>query len=340
MSHRDVEESADRAARARDGRLGVVVIGRNEGERLRRCLSSLATASQVVIYVDSGSSDGSVAMAESQHVTVVELDQNTPFTAARARNAGFSRLREIAPQTTLVQFVDGDCELVDGWIEAAAHFLGARSDVACVCGRLRERFPERSVYNRLCDTEWDRAEGETDACGGIAMMKAAVFEAAGGFNETLTAGEELELCLRIRAQGGRVWRVANEMAWHDAGMNRFSQWWRRAMRGGSAAAEGALLYGSDSTAKYTHRLAKIAVWSAGIPLFILVLAALHPWCLVLAIVYPFKVARLALRDRSRSSGGWLTALFQVLANFAEGAGAARYLLDRARRRQGRLIEYR
>lgn len=323
-----------------DAALGVVVIGRNEGDRLKRCLQSVRTESGRVVYVDSGSSDGSVALAESQGALVVDLDMSVPFTAARARNAGVRRLREIAPDATLVQFIDGDCELTDKWIGVATSFFGQHSDVACVCGRLRERFPERSIYNRLCDAEWNRAEGETDACGGIAMMRVEAFEAVGGFNETLIAGEEPELCLRIRAQGSRIWRISNDMAWHDADMYRFSQWWRRAMRGGYAAAEGTVMYGMSPTTGYARKLGKIAFWSAGMPLAIVVLAALDPWSFLVAAVYPLQVIRLALRGDRSNGDIWLRSVFQVLANFPEGAGAAKYFLDRVRKRQGRLIEYR
>ena len=320
--------------------MGVVVIGRNEGERLRRCLASVTTAAHLVVYVDSGSTDGSVTLAESQGVVVVKLDMSVPFTAARARNAGFERIRDMAPQTTLVQFIDGDCELVGSWIDAAAAYLNEHEQVACVCGRLRERFPERSVYNRLCDAEWDRAEGEADACGGIAMMKARAFEAAGGFNESLIAGEEPELCLRIRAQGGRIWRMSNDMAWHDADMHRFSQWWRRAMRGGYAAAEGVAMYGLEPQTRYARNLARILLWSVGVPVATVALAAVDPWFFLVAAAYPLQVARLARRRGWRIGFMWVEALFQVLANFPGSAGAAKYLVDRVCRRQGGLIEYR
>src|SRR5260370_33356312 len=115
-------------------KFGVVVIGRNEGERLRQCLRSLST-SAVVVYVDSGSADGSAQWARSQGVEVVELDVGRPFTAARARNAGFTRLRELASDLLYVQFADGDCELIGGVPEHALWFPASRAEVGagCVC---------------------------------------------------------------------------------------------------------------------------------------------------------------------------------------------------------------
>ena len=41
--------------------LGAVVIGRNEGARLERCLDSLQGTVACIVYADSGSEDGSVA---------------------------------------------------------------------------------------------------------------------------------------------------------------------------------------------------------------------------------------------------------------------------------------
>ncbi len=148
---------------------GAVVIGRNEGERLKRCLQALSSAEHVV-YVDSGSTDGSVDWAKIHGVDVVALDMAVPFTAARARNAGFARLRKRAPDLRYVQFVDGDCELLASWPVRAIAFLDQDRSVAAVCGRTREREPDRSIYNWLCEQEWDHPPGEVREFGGIVMI--------------------------------------------------------------------------------------------------------------------------------------------------------------------------
>ena len=317
--------------------VGVVAIGRNEGERLKRCLASVSSSGVQVVYVDSGSSDGSVEWARSIGVEVVALDMSIPFTAARARNAGFSRLHE---DVTLVQFVDGDCELVPGWLRLASEFLDRRPDVSCVCGRLRERFPERSIYNRLCDMEWNRAPGETDACGGIAMYRSEQFRAAGGFREALIAGEEPELCLRIRARGGRIWRVADEMAWHDADMTRFRQWWRRAVRGGHALAEGMSLHRAASSDPDKARLRRVVGWGMAWPTLVLAISVVHPAWLILLGSYPLRVVRLATKSaESQQSPHWLWATFMVLSSFPEALGVAKYWLNRRFGRHSALIEY-
>src|SRR6185312_216286 len=179
--------------------VGAVVIGRNEGERLKRCLLSLPDVTSV--YVDSGSSDGSPQWARQNGTETVELDKRELFTAARARNAGFRRLREIQANVRYVQFVDGDCEIVGGWIQAATSFLDQRPDIGAVCGRRRERFPAASVYNWLCDQEWDGPAGEARAFGGDVMIRADALAAVGGYRNDMIAGEDPELGVRLRAAG-------------------------------------------------------------------------------------------------------------------------------------------
>jgi len=319
--------------------IGLVVIGRNEGERLRICLDSVRGSARSVVYVDSGSTDGSVEMARGRGVDVVALDMSTPFTAARARNAGFSRLIAVAPEIRYVQFVDGDCEMIDGWLAAARSFLEANPGVACACGRLRERYPEKSIYQRLCDIEWDRTPGEADSCGGIVMMQAKAFQDAGGFREDLIAGEEPELCLRLRSAGLRIWRLADPMAWHDAAMTRFGQWWMRAVRGGYVYAEGMALYGTHPLARYRRNLMKIVVWAMVLPVLIIGLSVVDVRGLALALIYPLQTVRLALRSPPSPSFRWLWASFYTLVKFPEAVGVAKYWINRARRQRGRLIEY-
>jgi GT2 family glycosyltransferase len=313
--------------------LGIVVIGRNEGARLERCLASVVAPGRSVVYVDSGSTDGSPERARALGADVVALDLRIPFTAARARNAGVERLVARAPQVGLVQFVDGDCEVIDGWIDAASAFLQARPDVVAVCGRLAERHPDRSLYNRLCDLEWDRPPGATHACGGIVMMRRDAFAAVGGFDAQLVAGEEPELCARLRAAGGVVWRLPDRMAWHDADMHRFGQWWQRAARGGFAMAQTAWLRRGSAEQPYRQARTAGLVWALGVPLAIAAAVAVFgPPALWLALVYPLQVARLALA----ASGSWRVRLargvFLVLARFAELWGRLRFAWTQQRGR--------
>jgi GT2 family glycosyltransferase len=246
--------------------VGAVVIGRNEAARLPRCLASVRRGTAPVVFVDSGSSDGSAACARALGATVVELDASMPFTAARARNVGFARLMELAPAIELVQFVDGDCELDAGWISAAAAALDAEPAVAAVAGRMRERTPSRSPFHRLRELEWDVPPGEVPAFGGPAMLRAAAFRAVGGFAPTFVAGEEAELCVRLRARGWKILRLAAPMAVHDAGALGVGAWWRRTVRTGYGYAHGAARWGRSAERLGLRESASIWGWGLGVPL--------------------------------------------------------------------------
>lgn len=321
-------------------KIGVVVIGRNEGERLRRCLESVIGVTNQVVYVDSGSTDGSVALVNRLGLHVVELDMQIPFTAARARNEGNILLAKLAPGLDYVQFVDGDCELVQGWLETACAFMDANQDVAMVCGRLRERYPEQSIYNLLCDIEWDTAIGKTKACGGNAMARISAFNAAGGFRASLIAGEESELCLRLRASGRQVWRLDAEMALHDAAITHFWQWWKRTQRSGYAYAEGARLHGAAPEGHRVQETRRIWLWGLLIPVIIITLAVcLGTVYLALLLIYPAQVARLALRGTGTKRINWLHALFLVLGKFPEAIGQLKFVYNSLVGKAARLIEY-
>jgi GT2 family glycosyltransferase len=317
--------------------IGLVIIGRNEGARLIRGLASVPDGVDRIVYVDSGSTDGSVDAARAAGAEVVTLDMTQPFTAARARNAGVDRLRD-GGLPDAIQFMDGDCELRDGWITHAAAFLVANPKAAVACGRRRERFPEASVYNRLCDIEWNTPVGRTKACGGDALIRATAFLVVGGFNPSLIAGEEPELCVRLRAAGWEVWRLDHEMTWHDAAMTRLSQWCTRTRRGGYAFALGASLHGAPPERHWVSETRRAVIWGAVLPSVLLLAAVLtSPWALLGFVLYPLQIVRLVLKSGPPYNGP--QAFFMVLGKFAEALGVVQCGLDLTTGRRKALIEY-
>ncbi len=325
------------------GRVGLVAIGRNEGERLRRCLKSVESRVDRSIYVDSGSSDDSVALAQSLDVEVVTLDMSIPFTAARARNAGFNQLLDGSEKLEYVQFVDGDCEVVEGWIESALEYLDTHPEAAVVCGRRRERYPQASVYNQLCDVEWDTPPGEAKACGGDAMMRIEAFQAVGGFNEGMIAGEEPELCFRFRQAGWKVQRLAVEMTLHDAAMTQLRQWWKRAVRAGHAYAEGSYLHGQSAESYNVRPSLSIWLWGFAVPL----MAVGGSWptsglSLLLSLGYlllGYRAYQHTARRGYSPQVAWQYAFFCTLGKFPNLLGQCKFYTDQWLQRQKQLIEY-
>jgi glycosyltransferase involved in cell wall biosynthesis len=295
-------------------RIGAVIIGRNEGDRLRLCLESVAPCVERMIYVDSGSSDGSVDLARRLGADVVELAPDRPFTAARARNAGVIMLAAASPGIGLVQFIDGDCELDPGWLDVARAAMATLPGAAVICGRRRERFPDASVYNGLCDREWNTPIGEADSCGGDALMRVDAFSQAGGFAPTLIAGEEPDLCHRLRMAGWRIYRIEAEMTRHDAAITRVSQWWQRNKRSGYAGAEAWYRRGQTDPATRRPVFSNL-LWALAWPL----------WPLLWWRVY------------RRSDAVYATHI--VIGKVPHCQGQLRFWLDRLNGRHSKLIEY-
>ena len=319
--------------------VGVVVIGRNEGDRLVRCLASVKACTRNIVYVDSGSTDESVDYAARIGACVVQLDLTRPFTAARARNEGYSALKSLQPDARFVQFIDGDCSLAPGWVEMARTFLGQRSDVAVVCGRRRERHPETSIYNQLCDLEWNTPIGEAVACGGDALMRAEAFESVGGFQPRLIAGEEPELCIRLRKIGWTIWRLDADMTEHDASMTRFRQFWVRTVRNGYAFADVVWLHRNSASGNWRRATLSAFLWGGLLPVTIGLGALLHPAALLGASAYPLQICRIALKQGSTSHRTWPLALLGTLSKFAQFQGILKFLWCKWQRGEATLIEY-
>jgi glycosyltransferase involved in cell wall biosynthesis len=325
--------------------LSVVVIGRNEGQRLSRCLASidsiLGDHDREVIYVDSASTDGSPQVASDLGAQVIVLNQGR-HTAAAGRNAGWQRA--LAPY---ILFLDGDTVLRPNFPQAALDILEADQSIGAVWGHRREMWPERSIYNRVLDLDWIYAPGETLFCGGDVLMRRSVLAEVEGYDSELMAGEEPELCRRLRAAGHRILHVDIPMTGHDLGMTRFVQYWRRALRAGYAYAEVANRFRRTSDPMWlqeSQRNFRIGgfwlVWLvAGILLF-----ALSPWWLLPWLGAPAIFAvRSASRARWKAPGRILLLLLYGIHSHLQQIpilfGQLTYLRVRRSGGQGKRIQY-
>lgn len=327
--------------------VAAVVIGRNEGERLKRSLASVREQVGRIVYVDSGSSDDSVAFARSLGIEVIELDRSAPFTAARGRNAGAMAIYHSGDMPDYIQFIDGDCLLVQGWIAAGLAHLEARPDLGIVTGWRSEIHRDASVYNAICDFEWHRPAGPIEACGGDMMVRAQAFFDLDGFNPQVIAAEDDEFCVRMRKSGLGIERLPLPMTRHDAAMTRFSEWWRRAVRSGHGFAQVGHLHPDH------FRAERRRVWLYGLLLPLIALAGL-----VLALsgaVWPGLLVVIAAMTGYELS--WLRtvqgliraglpareamhhALYLSLSKFPNLLGMLTYHWRRWQRRDMNIIEY-
>lgn len=319
-------------------KVGVVIIGRNEGERLVLCLESVIQQQVLCVYVDSQSSDNSVNESEQRSITTVVLDESSPINASRARNAGFDVLVAENPAIEYVYFIDADCELADGWLTASVAVLESKQQIAIVCGRLREKYRTESIYMRLCDIDWYVKPGEVDRCGGIFTVRRAVFEELTGFDTSLIAGADPEFCFRLHNKGWQILSLEDEMGTHDSAMRHFSQWWNRCVKVGFGYANGAKWGGWEK--QYRSAL----IWGAVLPIaIILAVLFISVYCVVFLGLYFLQIARVYMSKLDIGSDSnydkYLYAQFCVLAKFPEARGVIKYLISQVKGKQEKIIEY-
>ena len=273
---------------------------------------------------------------------VVELDLSIPFTAARARNEGFARALSEVPGIEFVQFLDGDCELQPDWIDAALREFDTKPKAAIVCGRRRERHPEKTIYNLLCDLEWNTPIGQASACGGDALMRTQAVQEVGGYNPSVIAGEEPEMCVRLRQRGWEIYRIDHEMTLHDADMTRFGQWWKRNVRAGHAYAEGNFMHGAPPERHWAKQVRSNWVWGLIIPVLAVVLAwPTYGLSTLLWLGYPLQAFRIwqYAKTRHGSIAAAKQAIFIVLGKFPQMVGQWKFTWNRLTGKRSRIIEY-
>jgi cellulose synthase/poly-beta-1,6-N-acetylglucosamine synthase-like glycosyltransferase len=327
--------------------LSVVVIGRNEGQRLVRCLKSIASIHSAhegieIIYVDSSSSDGSVEAAARLGAQTIALDAERP-TAALGRNAGWKQAR-----AEYILFLDGDTILHPDFPARAFAAILADDSIAAVWGHRREIHPETSVYNHILDLDWIYAPGPAEFCGGDVLMRRAALEAAGGYDGTLIAGEEPELCRRMRALGYGILHIDAPMTGHDLEMRRFGQYWKRALRAGHAYAEVSSRFRRTGDPFWQSvridNLRRGGFWTLSFLTAVVlsgVLRSVLPAVLWLALLLVLSL-RSAMKARWKSQSGWTLFLYGLHSQLQQVPiliGQLGFDLDPRKGRQRKLIEY-
>lgn len=318
--------------------IGIVVIGRNEGDRLRASLDSALAANFPLIYVDSGSSDLSCQIAKAKNIPTVELENVEPFTAARARNAGFKQIIDLYPELKYIQFLDGDCQLIEGWIPQGVDYLKNHSQVAIVTGDLHEMEAKESIYNNLCELEWRKEPGELKACGGNFLIKKEIFKQLSGFKSNVVAAEEEEFCSRLRKEGFKIHHLSKPMAIHNASMHHLSEWFNRSIRTGYAFAQS--LY--ENIEPHTKEYYSTLFWGLFLPLSILLSWYIYgPHALDLLFLYPLLMLKIFWTKRKSWSNqeSILYAFFCVIGKFPNALGLIKYHYDRIRGKYRGTIDY-
>ncbi len=329
--------------------VAVVIIGRNEGDRLLACLTSVLEMNYPrdlveIIYVDSSSTDSSVGLARRLGVKTIVLEG--PTTAARGRNAGWTQT-----EAPFVLFLDGDTILHPDFVASALrHFNDPqyREPLAGVYGNRRETRTADSIYNALFDLDWNASTGFSLFFGGDALVRREALSAVGGYNPLLIAGEEPDLCRRMRGLGYRVLHVDEPMTLHDLAMFSFTQYWRRSVRTGYAYAEISTRYAKTDdplwSAESRSNIVRGIFWWWG-PILAIVLSFLFhsiaPFALFLVVAF-ILFARTAARTVSKTHSLPLLLAYSLHSHLQQVPilfGQIRYQRQRRRGGNAAIIEY-
>jgi glycosyltransferase involved in cell wall biosynthesis len=311
-------------------RIGAVVIGRNEGSKLARCLASVLGKVEPIIYVDSGSGDGSAELARRLGAHVVQLDPSRPFTVGRAKNEGFDEILRLDPNLEFVQFVDADSEIVGLWLGVAEAALRERADACGAFGRLQERYPRKSVFNRLYAAQWHLESEGNNLLPGMSMMRVSAFRSTGGFVEDVPCVDDRELSIRLVKEGWKIVRLDTEMAIHDTGMMNLRQWWNRKIEAGYALAYQAWRHSLSPTSFPGRSYWSSWFWGLGLPLA----AVAGAWpsagaSLLLLLGYPVlfcRVHRWTCRGGVHGPDAILYAAACTIDKFPKALGQIRFHL--------------
>ena len=300
-------------------RIRTVVAAWGASPRLDKAIESIVRATapfegEIVVVGAPG------VVAQGQ---VVAPDPAQPPTPGSHRNQGAR-----GASTEYLLFADDDMIVEPDFVAAAIARLDASPDVAAVGGRIHERqWREETFVREIPDLHRSGTGGDVEMLAAAWIVRRAAFEEAGGFDSRLPAEEDMDLCIRLAAAGGRIVALDRRAAYHDCTPRPSLAEIRRRWSSGLFAGQGLLLRQSWGTPHFGRHLARQRLYLATVAW-----AALGVLLAVLALFVPFAAtafafwtlgvlalwAWMALKKRSLALGG-----LSILAWLVLGAGIVR-----------------
>lgn len=193
-------------------RISVVVPVYNARRTIARCVDALLRQTRrpdSIYFVDNGSSDGTYEWLQEQAAAASYMHVRREQTRgqAAARNAALRLLDE-----GIVAFTDADCVPEPEWLAQIAEAYTS-PEIAAVSGSISEYEPQTLIERCLAITAFPQPDQATTI---TAYSPTTVFYTAnlsvrvdvlrrfGLFDESMSTGEDLDLCWRILRGGGVI----------------------------------------------------------------------------------------------------------------------------------------
>jgi len=306
--------------------ISFVIIGLNEEKMIARCVESILGIDYPIdkmelIYVDSGSRDHTLEIVSKYPITIVQLKTDTP-SAGLGRNEGLKICKG-----DLVQFIDGDCMIDSQWLKNSLPYM-AGNEIACVTGRRKELFCEKSIYNKLIDLTWQNApSGYVHTPGGGGLFKKSILQEVGPYDPNMTA-EEAELDYRIIRKGYKILNIVDIMIHHDVDISSLFQYLKRAIRNGYGTAQIFKKY-RHSKDKPRSFYSTVIKADAQVILFIAMVLSFSlgrfPISCILASCVGIFVLRKVIKTYLSSRSLWMSFFFPVMSFLSRCAGFIGYI---------------
>lgn len=181
-------------------KISVIVPAKNEQKHIGECLNSLLNQEIPedlfeVIVVDNGSTDNTVLIASSyDRVKVVS-----------APNLNVGAVRNIGANEAVgefLAFIDADCVAPNNWLLNIHKHLKVSSTIVGG-GAMLPHNPD--PIERFWLLEGPNGHNiPRELIGATFAVSKANFESVGGFDESVTSGEDSDLSMRFRAKGFKV----------------------------------------------------------------------------------------------------------------------------------------
>jgi glycosyltransferase involved in cell wall biosynthesis len=195
--------------------VSIIIKALNEEKNICAAIeSSLAALREVggeVILADSHSSDRTVELASRYPIRVVQLLDPQERCCGAGPQLGYQHACG-----DYLYLLDGDMQLVPGFLTKALAFLAQHPEAAGVGGRLVELNTESLEYHERGQRAAPHlAPGEVDRLDGGGLYRRRAIHEAGYFSDrNLHSYEEFDLAVRLRTLGWKLWRIPADAATH------------------------------------------------------------------------------------------------------------------------------